>query len=56
MSNRGERPCTRSQVASIPVEVSVSTLDSLEECSSNLWPRMAEMRGILDEGGRYPSY
>ena len=56
MSNRGGRPRIRSQVISIPVEVLVSTPDSLEGSSSDLWLGMAEMRGILDEGGRYPSY
>ena len=56
MSNRGGRPRTRSQVTFIPVEVPVSTLDSLEESSSDLQPGMAEMRGILDKGGKYPSY
>ena len=55
MSNRGGQPCTRSQVAFITVEVSVSTPDSLEESSSDLRPGMTEIRGMLDEGGRYPS-
>ena len=53
MSNRGGRPRTLSQVTSIPVEVLVSTL---EESSSDLRPGMTEIRGILDEGGKYPSY
>ena len=56
MSNRGERPRTRSQAASISVEVSVSIPDSLKESSSDLRPGMADLRGILDEGGKYPSY
>ena len=56
MSNRGERPHTRSQAASILVEVPISTIDSLEESISNLRSGMAEMQGILDEGGRYSSY
>ena len=55
MSNRGGRPHTHSQAISIPVEVPVSTPDSLEECSSDPWLGMVEMRGILDESGRYPS-
>ena len=48
MSNRGGRPHTRSQAASIPVEVLVSTLNSLEESKSDLQSGMADMRGILD--------
>ena len=54
MSNRGRQSHTRSQEASIPIEVSVSTSDSLEESSSDLRPGMAEIQGMLDEGGRYP--
>ena len=56
MSNRGGRPRTRNQVASILIEVPVSTPDSLEKSSSDLRLGMAEMRGMLDEGGRYFSY
>ena len=56
MSNRGGRPRTRSQVAFISVEVPVSTPNSLEESSSDIRPEIAEMRGMLDVGGRYLSY
>ena len=56
MSNRSGRPRTHSQAASIPVEVPVSTPDLLEESSSDRWSGMVEMRGMLDESCRYPSY
>ena len=56
MSNRGGRPRTRSQAASILVEVPVSTPHSLEKSSSDLRLVMAKMGGMLDEGGRYPNY
>ena len=56
MSNIDGRPRTSSQAAFIPMEVPVSTPDSLEESSSDLRPGMADMRVMLDEGGKYPSY
>ena len=56
MRSKGGRPRTHSQTTSIPLEVPISTPDSLEDSSSDLQLGLAEMRGILDEGSRYPSY